>query len=828
MKFGNNLQHLSIPEWKSYNIDYNDLKYRIKQITKQDSRDLDELRSAFIENFEFINLFIATKHGELTRKFKNLEYVFNRLRDDEDENGNASGNDACCDDMNCFLIEIDELFFQAIELSIALKDLSKFILIQKIALKKIFKKFLKYYKHKKQGCKFVSELKNLLFQDSKAFINFDLTKLTLQLTNFINLVKYERNMLESFYTNTLHRKNSLFSIASTTNSSNDYQNSILPKNNNDSRQSTNIQQVPSTSESYFDLVILLKKNFKCDCLIPLDLTNDILLNFNVYLGLKNVGDDFMSAIYLNQDLLKEPAIIISSNLNDFSLIVAPIGGLRKYSYCILPNPIVEIFLNHLQKRNQEEIKLQLFEYFQTATALTKKTINFILANDYLPKSKVFFKRSRFKIEGNGDDDGDVVVAADQESGGLGVENPTSEQGFYLSFESDISTTDKPQYINTVAFPQTRDQMDPFPHNHMGVYSNDLNLSEFESSLTTKVDLKTGVVENKYSSTILRRLPKKLQTILNHNCVSLYKGFDFYQYQISCYYNIVPNGDFINNHYTNLLNLNLLKKFENVESSCQQTNEEDSIIRQKSTDIMKHKVSIQSLQQAHAEHDQHNSRGSSIFEEPHEQETLSISPDPLDDHHHMNKLVSSVLNFKNRLFRGTVEEKTPKISYENPFYHEEDELELDPYTKLISVYQNDNYNTSGYDSINEEPISYLHRNDYQMKYQMDYDSTLSYIYFAMTIISLFLSGIQLGIIYSIFNTSLSGGSNSQFLIRDNLGILIVLVLAMIVSLLFNLIAINLLFHRFDVAPSFHCSIVWGGFLFTCLGCLWSCALLVGNF
>lgn len=79
MKFGDNFHQLSIPEWKSYNLDYNGLKYQIRNITQSNSSDLSQLHSAFIENFDYINLFIKTKFGELTRKFDHLQNQFNQL-----------------------------------------------------------------------------------------------------------------------------------------------------------------------------------------------------------------------------------------------------------------------------------------------------------------------------------------------------------------------------------------------------------------------------------------------------------------------------------------------------------------------------------------------------------------------------------------------------------------------------------------------------------------------------------------------------------------------------------------------------------------------------
>ena len=928
MKFVNNLQHLSVPEWKSYNIDYNDLKYKIKQITKQDTQDLSSLHHAFIENIDYVNLFIQTKYGELNRKFAFLESIFNNLLHIKDEINDY-------DSLRSFLIEIDELFYQAIELSIILKNLSKFILIQKIAIKKIFKKFLKYYQYKKIGGKFVLELKdNHLINNPRSFVNFDLTQLTLKLTNLINLIKYERKFVECF-NGDLHRKNSLFSLASSLNTASDYQTSILANQNNHSTNAntsqpipnkngtfttttattnsspntaittatnttanyfnSNPQQIPTSPEEHFDLTVLLKRNFQCHCLVPNELTSDIILNLNVYLNLKCIEDNLVSVIYLNQDLLKEPALILSNDTSQLSIVMAPTGGLRKYSYCILPNDIVRVFLSHLQDRANEEYKSQLLDYFQESSQLTKKTIDFIISNDYLPVSKTFCQRSRFRIDKTTGGDDDLVTADGNLADEIGSSNQQlqlqqqqqpsqpDENDYYIALESNISTTNKPKYINTIDFPETFNDMDCFPHSHLGIFSNHLNLSEFESSLTTEVDSQTGVLRNRYSSSFARRFPKKLQMILQNNAVSLYKGFNFYQYQISCYYNIVPNGEFINNHYSNLLNLNLLKEFEDIDACNQQLNQEEGLIRAKSDDIMKHKMSIQNLQQQqqqdqaveeqerqqrqkqarHIQSRLHNqpqqdSFGSSIFDHirrgsgsvsPNEVNlsddyvvNLEGGPDMYDlPNNQVTKFLTSILHFKDRLFNNdeTMRHKPQhkqRLIHENPYYYssnanpiDEQHQLLDPYTKLLSMYHNqdDVNNYSTYDSINEEPMSYFQRNDHQLKYESDYDQTLSYIYFTLTIISLFLSGIQLGTIYSIF-TSIDDIEDSKFLIRDNLGIFIVLVLGMIILVGFNLLAINLLWFRYNSPVKFHKFSVTGALIINLLGCVWSCVLLLHCF
>lgn len=941
MKFGDNLPHLSIPQWKSYNLDYNNLKYQIRSITKSKNptkKNLSSLKQSFIENFDYINLFIETKYGELTRKFICLENQFKFI------NNNSSGNENGNDSIDTILIQLDELFYQTIELSIELKNLSKFIIIQKIAIKKIFKKFLKYYPHKQQGKEFVLNLKQYYLDHSKIK---NLNALTLKLTNLINIIKYERKSQQVQYQQShqnlrenLRRNNSLFSISSTIMTSSDYQNSILPPRNTGTTNgiatlnNLPIQQTPTSNESWYDLSLLLKKNFHIHCLIHEDAINDLKINFNLYYQLKpiNTGtddDSWVSCTYLTRDYLLDdhPAYIITHKNNDNSMIVAPIGGLRQFSYCILPNNIVQALIYHLNDRSNDNYRQELLEFFQKLSSpslLTKKTIDFIVSNDFKPSLKLFCKRSRYLIETN-DEDGEGSVIDSEFTDGKNTNNNNSKSGddsidndYLITLDSDIMTTNRSQYVNDLTFlnEEELNQLDVFPHGHVTISSNDINLSNFENSLTTEIDVQEnnngGVIKNHHDN--LRKLPKKIQTILNNNpSLTLFKQLNFYQYQLSCYHNIIPQGELINNHYNNLLNLNLLKNFENLQTINEQATQEHELIERKSKNILNHRMSLCSLSTPTSNNDHmgrqlqsSSRRNSSIFERPNRTEEdddydgyedddadqVSLSLNELINqdedilihslkHQQQRKLyhenntnnnyviptfIDKLSIWKNKLLASATgntnnSKKTHNANkaYENPFFlanEEEDEfyeVPLDPYTKLLSLYHHhhqnqsqgqghglllgqkgsdSNYYYSTYDSINEEPQpqqSYLKRNDYQLFYEFNYDQTLSYVYFTLNIISLFLSGIQLGIFMSILQKpDLSGGNDIdyQFLIRDNIGLIVILTLGIITSLIFGLISVNLLIQRFNQPPLFHVLIVWGGLLINLICCVWSGVLLIG--
>lgn len=876
MKFGDNFHQLSIPEWKSYNLDYNGLKYQIRNITQSNSSDLSQLHSAFIENFDYINLFIKTKFGELTRKFDHLQNQFNQLIKKHQQLQKQSQLQHTIDYeqlQQTLVIHLDDLFYQCIELSIDIKNLSKFIIIQKIAIKKIFKKFLKYYQNKQQANKFIITLKNYFLDN----LNVNLNDLTLKLTNLINVIKYESKSRSVH----LKRSNSLFSISSTVISNSDYSNSILPSNSSpgtppnysSTQQCLNNQPCPTTPEACFDLNLLLKKNFQLHCLANQDSINELMINFNLYFQLKNLNDNIMSCTYLTRDyLLDEPAYIVSHNDTDASIIVAPVGGLRKYAYCILSNHVIQALMDHLNDRDNEVYKNQLSEFFTTThpNLLTKKTVDYIVSNDLKPTLKLFCKRARYTLEQEDEDD----VESSHKASCYGPDD--IDKDYLITLDSDIMTTDNLEFVNDLSFPKhEKDYLlfDVFPHAHLAIYSNDINLCNFEYDLVTEIDLSNGgIVKNQVGN--IRKLPKKIQTILNNNSLTLFKGLNFYQYQLSCYHNIIPQGDLINNHYSNLLNLNLLKNFENIEKNNQQVSQEVEIIKQKSDNILRHKQSIQSLSISAAVptnkkrssfHQPQNSMGSSslfddnaIEEEPlteedeqidqislslngliNQDENLYIknlkkhqrhSPAPASRHPDsiFPSLFDRLYDLKQRLFNEPLSHSpTPhhaaKRIYENPFFVDEDEVPLDPYTKLLSLYHTTQNYDSTYDSINEDPIPYLQRNDYKRTYEYNYDRTLSYVYFSLNLVSIFLSGIQLGIFISILQDM-----EYKFLVKDNVGIIVIIILGILTSLIFCLISINLLFQRFVEPPMFHWAVVLIG-LFINLTCWsWSVFLLINCF
>ncbi|ODQ68333.1 hypothetical protein NADFUDRAFT_48979 [Nadsonia fulvescens var. elongata DSM 6958] len=83
MKYGQELSRRSVPEWKAYNLDYNEIKFIIKQVTTLESRLKNDdktkvytargenrLFEALKEQYNNISLFVKSKTGEIDRRIE--------------------------------------------------------------------------------------------------------------------------------------------------------------------------------------------------------------------------------------------------------------------------------------------------------------------------------------------------------------------------------------------------------------------------------------------------------------------------------------------------------------------------------------------------------------------------------------------------------------------------------------------------------------------------------------------------------------------------------------------------------------------------------------
>lgn len=181
MKFGSELESRSVLKWRHYNINYNELKGLIKKATSGASQEkrLASLYRGFKENIEYVSLFVANKATELDSRINAAERAIEKFL--QLDQGKSSFRDR---KVAAFTLELDSLSDQV-------SDLSRYVMIQKMCLKKLFKKFLKYSEYAaKQD--FVDKVISDLVEDvPDSFVNIDIETIFLRLTLLFDVLKGE-------------------------------------------------------------------------------------------------------------------------------------------------------------------------------------------------------------------------------------------------------------------------------------------------------------------------------------------------------------------------------------------------------------------------------------------------------------------------------------------------------------------------------------------------------------------------------------------------------------------------------------------------------------
>lgn len=837
MKFGHNFDDLSIPQWRIHNLDYNHLKGEIRKVTESHpdaeqgpslKRNLRHLNRTFVEDFDRVSLFAITKHGELSRRLALQEMAFSLMlpRGSASDDGTldtASNSDTRSARRRSLVedqIKVDEILYQCYELSGTTQDLSKFILMQKIACRKILKKYQKYAPNKKRAQAFVDNLKDYLYSNEHSFFNLDLSSLTLKLAELIRLIKEHRSRLCDNLKSKSYSPTSLL-VAS--------MNKLAATN----PSPLHVQQKFSSAGTEFDLSICVKKNFHLDCIIP-DETNSVnetILNLNVNLGLDVVDVNqeiaHMSILFLqNSDHMDEdPSYIISDHSQDVSTVVAHTGGLRKYAYCVLPNDVVQYLLDYL---NSKTDNLKGYFHHTTLSLLTKLTIETIIKHKQTPKCRMDFQRHRYWMRK------DIALTqthSHDESGPSLLEGKTYQDDYYLTLDGKIQTTTDARSINILGEVADEAVFDIFPYAHLMVHSNDSNLSSFINDLHTPIE--DGTIGQRYSSSLLRKLPVKIQDLLtNNNSLTLVKNLSFYHYMLSCYFNMALDDHHINSEYSNLLNLNLLKNYEQVENFKNQRNAQNRLLKNNSLQVLHHQNSLKSFTDLHSHpplkkndsmlsvattkddlsiftHDYLGRHGlleelvsdedsTNEEEDNNYQHYLKLHTQRNNDESVVGDFILRMLRFKTRALS--------KLTFSSKKGHREYEILGDDLER-------------NYGSIHDNDMSVGQRNLRRI-FEEDFDHTLSYFYFSLFFTSLFVSGVELGIIYSLLGAQ---DEDSRLLMSNNLLVVLVLLLGLFVSLIFSMISINLNLQRYYPLTS-HTVILWLGFAVVAFASIW-CVVVI---
>lgn len=757
MKFGKNFEDLSIPEWKNYNLEYNELKSTIKTLNTEGLTNLKPLYQQFLDNFEVINLFIWTKYEELNRKYGHYQRSYEIILQDSESDEIKS-------------IKLDILTSNLIDLSLTLKNLSKFILIQKIAVKKIFKKFLKHYFDKEKAQNLITRLKVRLSKDERSFINFNLLELTTKLTNLINLLKNDDK---------------------------------IP--NKEESNSKIISKMKISDNLKFILTCHTKRNFNLKFLVPDDSNNfnEILLNFNIYMNFKTSDKSSRcSLIYLQNDdkLMTQPSFIFSEKGQNYSTIITHIEGIRKFSYCALPNNIIEVLLKYVNDVDDTELKQKLKDYFHSSpiNSLIKLTIETILNCKLTPKIKVYYDSKNYYMGKDQDEDQTAI-------------------DYLLDLRYNISTTTKSDYLYTLGFDNLKDDdLDSFPHNILTMYSSDPYLFELERNLITEID--KNILKSKYSTSAINKLPIVVKKVIqNSNSINLFKNFDFYQYCLSCYFNVQPENS--NNHYSNLLGLNLFKSFENTEIFNNELHQQQSLLRLHEDKKLKNQLSLTTLQdRKDKDNEQFPYKNSRIlFNEDEDFKNrpkyvkhdsiatlssfnLSIFTDRLED---IDEIIENEDNESLKLF-------WKEDDYENKTFDDSEDLKY-PGNSTLNNFVNNLINlrykisssVSDYQSINSNSEDFD-----LMEYYYQFNKIISFFYLLLNFISIFISGIELGIVFSILE--LNKNDQSRFVLLGNVWLFSILIVGLIISFITSVLSINLIFKRVSRPPFWHYVFIFLGF------------------
>lgn len=161
MKFGSQILDKSVTQWRHNNIDYQKLKVAIKKATtdglngEADQINLKRCTILFLEQFNSVNLFTSLKIKEISSKIIGIENLILKYS----ENLAIPNFHSVSPDET--KRQIKAIRHSTNRCNKELKMLSKYLILQKIATRKLFKKFIKYYQKGRQAAEdYINTLKN--------------------------------------------------------------------------------------------------------------------------------------------------------------------------------------------------------------------------------------------------------------------------------------------------------------------------------------------------------------------------------------------------------------------------------------------------------------------------------------------------------------------------------------------------------------------------------------------------------------------------------------------------------------------------------------------
>ncbi|KAH3901870.1 Vtc5p SCDLUD_001654 [Saccharomycodes ludwigii] len=125
--------------------------------TIDDDENLNKLYQEFIQQLTTVSMFVSLKLNEITSRLLNCETHLRKLK--ARNIADASGQNDSLEPQHHHHVLITTSFLRKIDAcSLLLTKISRFLIVQKIALRKLIKKFLKYYPNRSIAKKFVIKL----------------------------------------------------------------------------------------------------------------------------------------------------------------------------------------------------------------------------------------------------------------------------------------------------------------------------------------------------------------------------------------------------------------------------------------------------------------------------------------------------------------------------------------------------------------------------------------------------------------------------------------------------------------------------------------------
>ncbi|KAK8256111.1 hypothetical protein IWZ00DRAFT_151201 [Phyllosticta capitalensis] len=169
MKYGNTLQQRSIPQWGTYNIDYDDIKHLIKEHTtpgsgkavaipgqgnQNDSEFEDHLFAVLAQEHRRIDLFVKSKTGEIERR---LNHITKQIDQNVRREQAAAPDDRLTARRRQKYGRIESDVLKAGE---EIRSLARFIGAQRLGFAKLLKKYRKWTGSESLGPRFKHQILN--------------------------------------------------------------------------------------------------------------------------------------------------------------------------------------------------------------------------------------------------------------------------------------------------------------------------------------------------------------------------------------------------------------------------------------------------------------------------------------------------------------------------------------------------------------------------------------------------------------------------------------------------------------------------------------------